>query len=112
MKRITVVTTVVIALLFTLILLIKCTKDDLNNALSNTVTVTTSQASHDCDTLWIGGYTVSSVSRLTWGGVEQWQAIVKPEPQNTPAKTRRTHTLVTDSIELNVGDRLVLIRVN
>ena len=108
MKRIT----VVLALLFTLIVLITCTKDDINNALSNTVTVTTSQASHDCDTLWIGGYTVSSVSKLTWGGVEQWQAIVKPDPLNTPAKTRRTHSLVTDSIELVVGQRLALIRVN
>ena len=114
MKKLDVRIYLVAILVLTMVLtfLISCSKDDINNALSNTVTVTTAQASHDCDTLWIGGYTVSSVSRLTWGGVEQWQAIVKPEPQNTPAKTRRTHSLVTDSLELNVGDRLVLIRIN
>ena len=94
-----------------ILLLTDCTKDDINNALSNTVTVTTTTtaAASTCDTLWWGTYKISSVSKFTWKGIEQWQGIAKPIPALTPSNMVRHTTVVTHDDTLKPNKKLYMI---
>ncbi|NOX64635.1 MAG: hypothetical protein GXO85_02270 [Chlorobi bacterium] len=97
---------------------ITCSKDDIDSSINKIPDVVITNGSNSnsglvCgDTLWVGGYKASSVSEFIWKGVHQWQAIIYADPKITPANTSRSHSIVSDTVEILPGQKFTLIRVN